>query len=99
MKTHVNSYDFKNWFLTHRPNSFSRVGLDSLFEYFEEYEDSTGEEIEFDPIGICCEYNEYENIEEFHGEYCEEKYPTIDEIQDYTQVIPVGLDGFIIQCF
>ena len=33
-----------------RKNKFSYEGLQALFEYLEEYEDSTGEEIEFDMI-------------------------------------------------
>ena len=45
-----------------RKNQFSYEGLVSLFEYLEEYEDSTGETIEFDMIALCCEYAEYDNL-------------------------------------
>ena len=99
MKTNVNEYEFKYWFEQNRPNNFSRVGLQNLYEYLEEYEESTGEEIEFDPIALCCEYSEYDSIEEFHTEYDAEDYPDIDSLHDYTQVILVGECGFIIQCF
>lgn len=41
-----------------RPNNFSREALQMMFDYFEQYEDDIGTEIDFDPIGICCEYVE-----------------------------------------
>jgi hypothetical protein len=90
---------FKDWFKEYRPNNFSTVGLSSLFYYLEEYEESTGEQIEFDPIALCCEYTEYENIAEFHQNYDKETYPDKDSIMDYTQLIEVGANSFIIQDF
>tara|TARA_R100000664_G_C2699318_1_gene100275 strand:+ start:127 stop:426 length:300 start_codon:yes stop_codon:yes gene_type:complete len=99
MKTTIHFYEFRNWFEQNRPDNFSRVGLRALFDYFEEYEDSTGESIEFDPIALCIEYTEYDDIAEFHESYDKEKYPTIDEIKDYTKVISVGTEGFIIRDF
>lgn len=41
-----------------RENNFSHEGLNILFDYFESYEDDTGEAIELDVIAICCEYTE-----------------------------------------
>lgn len=99
MKKSVNFYEFSSWFEQNRPNNFTRVGLRELFNYFEGWEEDCGKEIEFDPIAICCEYAEYDNIAEFHLDYDSEDYPDIDSLYDYTQVIPVGLEGFIIQQF
>ena len=99
MKTKVTFELFHKWFDEHRPGNFSRLGLKSLFDYLEECENSTGFSIEFDPIALCCEYTEYENIDEFHKSYDKEKYPTIDELYDNTRVISVGQKGFIIQDF
>ena len=102
MKSNVNVYQFESWFEKHRPNTFSRTGLQSLFDYLEEYEDSTGEQIEFDPIALCCEYTEYEDLDEFKANDTCEKYQDIEDLDglyDYTQVIPVGKDSFIIQDF
>ena len=48
-----------------RKNQFSYEGLQALFEYFEEYEDSTGETIDFDMIAICCEYTEYDSLKRY----------------------------------
>ena len=95
----ISIYRFQNWFQEHRPNKFSRTGQVALFDYLEEYEDSTGEQIEFDPIALCCEYTEYENIGEFHLNYDAETYPDKDSIMDYTQLIEFGTESFIIQNF
>ena len=99
MKKTVNFYEFENWFVAHRPNNFSRVGLEGLFDYLEEYEDSTGKSIEFDPIALCVEYTEYQDLDEFHQSYDKEEYPDLDEIRDYTEVIELGNKSFIIQDF
>lgn len=53
-----------------RPNNFSYEGQGVLFDYFEQYEDDTGEQIEFDPIAICCEYAEM-TMEEIFDAYPE----------------------------
>tara|TARA_R100000935_G_scaffold54630_1_gene83720 strand:+ start:829 stop:1128 length:300 start_codon:yes stop_codon:yes gene_type:complete len=95
----ISVYRFQNWFQEHRPNNFSRVGQVALFDYLEEYEESTGEQIEFDPIALCCEYTEYDDLSEFHQNYDVEEYPDKDSIMDYTQLIEVGTDSFIIQNF
>lgn len=39
-------------------NRFSYDGLGILFHYLEDYEDSTGQELEFDMVGIACEWYE-----------------------------------------
>lgn len=99
MKTTVNFYQFCHWFEQNRPNNFSRVGLKGLYEYLEDYEDSVGEEIEFDPIALCCEYTEYNDMDDFHCDYDAEEYPDLDTLQDYTQVIELTGESFIIQNF
>ena len=70
MKQTVNEWDFKEAFRqAGREESFSDEGLSALFKEFEDYEDSTGEEIELDVIAICCDYTEYENFAEFNDNY------------------------------
>ena len=36
-------------------------GARALVEYLEEYEESTGEELEFDYVAIRCDFSEYES--------------------------------------
>ena len=100
MKQTISFYDFERAFDSMRPDNFSYDGLRALFDYLEEYEDSTGEELELDVIAICCEFTEFENMEEFWGNYDEDDYPNMQAIEDNTTVIPIpGSDGFIIQDF
>jgi hypothetical protein len=58
MKTTVSVYDFHREFASIRPNNFTRAGLNILFDYFDEYEQDTGEEMELDVIAICCDFTE-----------------------------------------
>lgn len=98
MYTHITESEFVNKMQNIRPENFSVDGLRALFEYLEEMEDSIGEPLEFDPIAICCEYSEYENLAEFQGDHGEE-YETIEDVQDETMVIEVDDERFIIQDF
>ena len=101
MYTTINFFDFQDAFKNHgRGNQFTYEGLNALYDYLEEYEEETGESIELDVIAICCEYSEYENLDEFWEDYDKEDYPTLEDIQDETCVIEIeGSDGFIIMCF
>ena len=98
MKQTLNEYQFTQEFKRIRPNQFSYEGLQALFHWFEEYEDETGEEIEFDVIAICCEWSDYENLKEFQNDYGE-KY-TLENIQDFTFYIPIeNSESFLILQF
>jgi hypothetical protein len=92
MKTTVNSYDFHRAFETSRPNNFSYEGLNCLFEYLENLEQDTGEEMELDVIAICCDFTEYENLEAFWVDYDREEYPDLESIEENTQLIRVDID-------
>ena len=58
MKQTINQYQFTQEFQQIRPNQFTYEGLQALFNWFEDYETETGEEIELDVIGVCCEWSE-----------------------------------------
>jgi len=99
MKRTVNVYDFRQAFKdSGRNDNFTYEGLGALFEYFEGLEEDTGEEMELDVIGICCEFYEYEDLKEFQENYGDE-YQTMEDIEERTTVIPVDGDRFIIQQF
>ena len=98
MKTNINEYEFCRWFEMHRPNNFSYNGLRALYDMLTSYEEDTGEEIEYDPIAFCCEYTEYENIEEFWKDYNKGEYPDEQSIMDSTFYWAFG-ESFIIQNF
>jgi hypothetical protein len=99
MKTTICFNEFKNWFIQYRPNNFTNDGLIALFDMLLNYEDNTGEEIEFDGIALCCEYSEYDDIHEFWRDYDKEDYPNEQSIMDATMYWAFGHDRFIIQQF
>jgi hypothetical protein len=94
----INEYDFIRAFEQVRPDNFSRAGLSALYDYFEQLEEDIGNPIELDVIAICCEYSEYESLEEFQEDYGED-YESIEDIESETTVITVDDDGFIILQF
>jgi len=99
MKQTINFYEFCRGFEEgNRNNNFSYEGKRALFDWLEQYEEDTGEEMEYDMIALCCEYNEYENIEEFKKEYSDD-YESIEDIEERTSVIRIDDKSFIIQCF
>lgn len=59
MKTTVSIYDFRDAFQrAGRGQQFSYDGLEILFDYLEDYEAGSGEEVELDVIGLCCDFAE-----------------------------------------
>ena len=108
MKKTINFYDFERAFINMgRENQFTYEGKKALFEYLEEYEEATGEEIELDIIALCCDYTEFENLKEFQKSYGDE-YKNFEDIEYETSLIPVLVDysskgcqikSFIIQNF
>lgn len=98
MKQTVNLDDFRCAFEAVRPENFSYEGQAALFEWFEDYEESTDQEVELDVIAICCDFTEYENLKEFREAYGDE-YESLEDIQDATILIDIDGDSFIAQNF
>jgi hypothetical protein len=85
MKITLNESEFVNRFLAIRPENFSREALRVLFAHLEELERDCGEEVEFDPIGICCDWAEYDSATEAAEAYGFEAEDTEDEKADKTE--------------
>lgn len=99
MYTSVNNFDFIQAFEdAGRGNQFSREALFALFDYLEELEQDLDEEIELDVISICCDYTEYESLEEFNKDYGVE-HETIEDLEYETTVIRLDSGGIIVQNF
>ena len=102
MKQSVTRFDFVDWFRgsdTYKNNS-SYNGLNSLFDYFEQLEEEMENEIDFDPIAICCEFSEYENLNEIKKSYSSVEINNIDDLRYHTNVIEIeDTDRLIIQDF
>ena len=91
---------FINWFRQseERKNQYSLEAQESLYEYFENFELDTGEQIEFDPIAICCDWVEYGTLEEYNKEY--EPVKNLEKIKELTTVIEIPCtEGFLIHIY
>jgi len=101
MKTTLNKYQFIEKFMNVRPNNFSYEGLDAMFEYLALYEEaSVGEEMEFDPVGICCEFTEYDTFKDFQNDYQNPAIEDIEDLEEHTTVIGIPeTERFIIHNF
>jgi len=40
-----------------------------LFDHLEQYEEDSGASMEFDPIGICCEFSEFKDFKAIQEAY------------------------------
>lgn len=114
MKTTVSRYDFERAFIdADRKENFSYEALGLLFDYLEEYEESTGEEIELDVIAICCDYSE-EMVEDIARNYSIDLNDADPEdndydaqcraivreyLEDHTQVVGETATGFVYAVF
>lgn len=95
--------DFLKEFEKHgRGEQFSYEGKKALFEYLNELSEDLGEPFELDVIALCCEFTQYNSLEDFNRDYSYSlgyDIKDIEDINDYTIVIPVGDETFIIQDF
>ena len=71
----------------HQASQFQPPGLYELFDYLIEVD----ENMEFDPIGICCDFAEYDNLEAYQNDYGEDCEP-----DDYIVCAEYDEDQFIV---
>lgn len=95
----ISRYDFEDAFIkSDRKDSFSYEGKRALFDYLEEFEESTGEPMELDIIALCCDFTEYDNLKDLQANYSD--IESLEDLENHTTVIPIeGTDRFIIQDF
>lgn len=84
MKKTINRYEFIEGMKAYYDgNGFSDEGLYKLFDYLENYESETGEELEFDVIALHSRYSEMK-VEDFINDYL-----TDDEIEQLKEDLEV----------
>jgi predicted ArsR family transcriptional regulator len=108
MKTTVSVYDFRDAFQKCRPDNFTYEGLGVLFDYLEEYEESSGEELELDVIAICCDFSE-DTTEAIAENYsidlseCEDEDEKTEAVREYLEdegaLIGEVAGGFVYRNF
>ena len=94
----LNRFDFEQEFENYsRADQFSNYALGKLFEHFDMAEEDSGESIELDVIAICCEYTEYDSLEELQADYND--IETEDDLAYNTQVVCFEEDCIIILAY
>ena len=82
-------------------SSFSYDGASRLINYLEELEESTGEEIELDPIALRCQFVEYKSYKEAYLDRFTGEEITEEQAKNYfdenTLTLPFE-GGVIIDC-
>ena len=92
MKQTINVYQFRDAFKSSSDykNRFSYDGLGILFDYLEEYEQSSDQELEFDMVGIACEWYEddWESIcSDYSIDLCVDDWDELDDDERKAAVI------------
>ena len=107
MKTTVNQSEFIEAF--RRCNRYEQFGYDalcSLFDYLEQFEEDTGEEMELDVIALCCDYS-VDSVADIASNYSididgmdedEAREAVVDYLNDHTSVIDEDCNGQILYC-
>ena len=111
MKQSVNFNDFIDAFKRFdRYDSFGYDAIKVIFDYIEDYERDSGEEIELDVIAICCDLNvmHYSDIAKDYRidlSECEDEQEQKDAVLEYlndnTVVLGTTEDdcNIVFQCF
>lgn len=68
MKTTLSTTEYAHRLIDDENANWSRAGAFAICEYLEELEEDTGEEIEFCPVAIRCDYAQYADLEEWAEE-------------------------------
>lgn len=96
MKTTLTTSDIAHALKNDSNANWSWSGANALAEYLEEYEESTGEEMELDVVAIRCDFSEYSSLADWASDYfggvdrakaefddCDSLDDCEDEIRDY----------------
>lgn len=109
MKQTIHFNDFRDAFRTFdRLDNFSREGLQVLWDYLEQYEGDTGEELELDVIALCCDFGE-DSTENIASNYsidlgdCEDDEEKENAVREYLEdngaLVGEVAGGFVYRAF
>jgi len=77
-----------------RVNDFGGYqGLKALYDALEQLAEDTGEPIEVDVIGLCCEFSYYDSLDQYNDDYGTD-YEDISDIEEVFCIIDG--DQFIV---
>tara|TARA_B100000424_G_scaffold170798_1_gene131617 strand:- start:423 stop:719 length:297 start_codon:yes stop_codon:yes gene_type:complete len=96
MKQTIDLYDFHRAFnVMGQDDPFTYEGLSALFDMLTDIEEGTGQEMELDVVGICCEFTEYDSLEELQQSY--DDIRSLDDLAEKTMFVIAENDHLIVQ--
>ncbi len=69
MKTELSTWEAASILFNDEYGGWSRAGSLAMAEYLEEYEEQTGETINFCHVAIRCDYSEYKSLDDVAENY------------------------------
>ena len=88
----IKANEFINGIMSIRPDNFTADALSQMFDLFEQYEDEMGEQLEFDPIAICCAFSQstLEEVNSYYSKEFTDMGSCIEWLNDNTMVVATG---------
>ena len=80
MKLTLSTYEAAERLFNDENANWTRAGAFALVEHLEELEDSIGEEIDFCPCGLRCDFSQYESLDAWATEQFRSHVDGIDEL-------------------
>lgn len=103
MKRTLSTYEVAGLLMSDEYAKWTRNAAYALAEYYENLEQETGEEIEFCPVAIRCDWSEYDTLQEIAQNYnpeLTEDDEILEYLQDYTDVIEIpNGNGYLVRNF
>jgi len=81
----VNKSQFIDNLLADDYASWTYEDAEALYDYYEQYSDDTGEDVELDRVALRCEWTRADSIDEVIEDY--DDIESLEDLQDNTQVI------------
>jgi hypothetical protein len=95
MKDTLDQWKFVSEFQKIRPDNFSHEALFVLFDFFEEIDP----DMEFDPIAICCDFQEFDDFNDFKSDWNSD-IETMEELENHTTILRIPeSEKFVIRQF
>lgn len=90
MKTTLSTTEYAHRLIDDENANWSRAGAFALVEHLEELEEDIGEEIEFCPVALRCDYSQYCSLEAWANEQWRLSFDGVDALG-----LTIGDDGKI----
>lgn len=80
-----------------RFDNFGYEGWAAIYRYLQEYSEQTGEDLEFDPIGCCCEFTRFDDIADYN-DFTDSDFESFEDadFRDRCEIFVAFVDGGVI---